>query len=72
MTLKIMQMALLDFQMSWLFFKSVTSECTALLGQKSGFRGVLDSSFSLCTVPTYYCRSKYFLVSIHKFRLNQN
>ena len=46
----------------------VTSECTALLSWKSGFRGVLDSGFSSCTVPTYYCRSKYFLVSIHKFR----
>ena len=25
-----------------------------------GFGGVLDSGFSLCTVPTYYCRSEYF------------
>ena len=38
----------------------VTSECTALLGQKSGFRGVLDSGFSLCTAPTYYCGFEYF------------
>jgi len=22
--------------------------------------------------PTYYCRSKYFLVSVHKFELNWN
>src|SRR5882724_1868803 len=38
----------------------VTSECTALLSQKLGFRGVWDSGFSLCAVPTYYCGSKYF------------
>src|SRR5882724_5581578 len=38
----------------------VMSECTVLLGWKLGVRGVLDSGFSLCTVPTYYCRSKYF------------
>ena len=30
----------------------VTSECTALLGQKSDFWGVSDSSFSSCTAPT--------------------
>jgi len=46
---------------------SVMSECTALLSQKSGFRGVSDSGFSSCAAPTYYCRSKYFLVSVHKF-----
>jgi len=39
---------------------SVTSECTALLGQRSGFGGVLDSGFSSCATPTYYCRSEYF------------
>jgi len=39
---------------------AVTSECTALLSQKSGFRGVLDSGFSSCAAPTYYCRSEYF------------
>jgi len=39
---------------------AVMSECTALLGWKLGFGGVLDSGFSLCTVPTYYCRSEYF------------
>src|SRR5882724_11678417 len=50
-----------------IIFTGVMSECTALLSWKSGFGGVLDSSFSSCTVPTYYCRSKYFLVSIHKF-----
>jgi len=38
----------------------VMSECTALLSQKSGFRGVSDSGFSLCAAPTYYCRSEYF------------
>jgi len=37
----------------------VTSQCTALLGQKWDFRGVSDSGFSWCTVPTYYCRSEY-------------
>jgi len=37
----------------------VTSECTALLSQKSGIRGVSNSGFSSCAVPTYYCRSKY-------------
>jgi len=45
----------------------VTSECTALLSQMLGFRGVSDSGFSLCAAPTYYCGSEYFLVSIHKF-----
>ena len=40
--------------------KTVMSECTALLGWKSGVRGVLDSGFSSCAVPTYYCRSEYF------------
>ena|SRR5882724_612516 len=39
---------------------SVTSECTALLSQKLGFRGVLDSGFSSCAAPTYYCGSEYF------------
>src|SRR5882724_10231210 len=39
---------------------AVTSECTALLSRKSGVGGVSDSGFSLCTVPTYYCRSEYF------------
>src|SRR5882724_10140209 len=38
----------------------VTSECTALLSWKSGFGGVSDGGFSSCTVPTYYCGSKYF------------
>src|SRR5882724_9297919 len=38
----------------------VTSQCTALLNHKSEFGGGLDSGFSLCTAPTYYCRSKYF------------
>ena len=47
--------------------KGVTSECTAPL--KSGFRGVLDSGFSLCAVPTYYCGSKYSKVCVHKFRI---
>ena len=37
---------------------SVTSECTALLSWK--FQRGFDSWFSLCAVPTYYCRSKYF------------
>ena len=46
----------------------VTSECTALLSQRSDYGGVSDSGFSLCFVPTYYCGSKYFLVSVHKFR----
>ena len=36
------------------------SECTALLSWKSGFRGVSDSGFNLCTAPTYYCGSEYF------------
>src|SRR5882724_12460703 len=36
------------------------SECTTLLSWKLGFKGVSDSSFSLCAAPTYYCRSKYF------------
>ena len=40
--------------------EGVTSECTALLGWKLGVGGVLDSGFSLCTVPTYYCGSEYF------------
>jgi len=31
----------------------VITECTALLGQKLGFRG-FGRSFSLCAVPTYY------------------
>ena len=39
---------------------TVMSECTALLSQKLGVRRVSDSGFSLCTVPTYYFRSKYF------------
>ena len=39
---------------------SVTSQCTALLNWKLEFRGGVDSSFSSCTAPTYYCRSKYF------------
>src|SRR5882724_9416940 len=39
---------------------SVTSQCTALLSQKSDVRGGSDSSFSLCAAPTYYCRSEYF------------
>ena len=43
-----------------MFEYTVTSECTALLGQKLGFRGVLDSGFSSCAAPTYYCGSKYF------------
>src|SRR5882724_6154902 len=38
----------------------VTSECSALLGWKLGFGGVSDNGFSSCTVPTYYCGSKYF------------
>ena len=42
----------------------VMSECTALLGWKLGFRGVLDSGFSSCTTPTYYCRSEYFYRSV--------
>ena len=36
------------------------SECTALLSWKSGVGGVLDSGFSLCAAPTYYCGSEYF------------
>src|SRR5882724_1013807 len=32
---------------------NVTSECTVLLGQRSGFGGVSDSGFSSCAVPTY-------------------
>src|SRR5882724_12160372 len=40
--------------------RSVMSECTALLSWKSGFGGVSDSGFSLCTVSTYYFRSEYF------------
>ena len=43
-----------------MFEYTVTSECTALLGQKLGFRGVSDSGFSSCAAPTYYCRSEYF------------
>src|SRR5882724_438269 len=39
--------------------QTVTSECTALLGEVGFWRGS-DSSFSLCGAPTYYCRSKYF------------
>src|SRR5882724_563102 len=45
-------------KLGWRAF--VMSECTALLGQKSGFQGVLDSGFSSCSVPTYYFRSEYF------------
>ena len=45
-----------------MFKYNVTNECTALLGWKSDFRGVSESGFSSCTVPTYYCRSKYFQV----------
>ena len=45
-----------------MFKYTVMSECTALLSQRLGFRGVLDSGFSLCTVPTYYCRSEYFYI----------
>ena len=51
-------------KLSW----DVMSECTALLDWKLAFGGVSDSGFSSCTVPTYYCGSEYFLVSIHKFR----
>src|SRR5882724_8465492 len=47
---------------------SVMSECTPLLGWKLDFEGVLDSGFSSCAVPTYYCGSEYFLFSVHKFR----
>ena len=43
-----------------MFGQIVTSECTALLGRKSGIGGVSDSGFSLCTAPTYYCGSEYF------------
>src|SRR5882724_5000325 len=32
---------------------TVTSECTALLGWRLGFRWVSDSGFSSCAVPTY-------------------
>src|SRR5882724_10948106 len=39
----------------------VTSECTSLLSQRLGYGGFLDSGFSSCTAPTYYCRSEYFL-----------
>src|SRR5882724_9005208 len=39
---------------------AVMSEYTALLSQKSGFRGVSESGFSSCAAPIYYCRSKYF------------
>src|SRR5882724_4609821 len=42
------------------FLPFVMRQCTALLGWKSDFRGFSDSSFSLCTVPTYYCGSEYF------------
>ena len=45
------------YSMSW---RVVSSECTALLSRRLGFGGVLDSGFSLCAVPTYYCRSEYF------------
>src|SRR5882724_2880043 len=38
----------------------VSSWHTTLLGWKSGVGGVSDSGFSSCTVPTYYCGSKYF------------
>ena len=41
-------------------WKDFTSECTALLSQKLGVGGVLDSGFSSCAAPTYYCGSKYF------------
>ena len=47
---------------------SVRSQCTALLNQKSGFRGVSDSSFSPCAEPTYYCVSKYFYNQFLEFR----
>ena len=50
-----------------MFEYTVTSECTALLGWKSDFGGVSDSGFSSYAAPTYYCRSEYFLVSVHKF-----
>jgi len=43
-----------------MFKYTVMSECTALLSQKSGFRGVFRQRFSSCAAPTYYCRSKYF------------
>ena len=46
---------------------SVTSECTALLGWKSGVRGVSDRGFSSCAVPTYYCGSKYFYSQCPQF-----
>ena len=39
--------------------------CTTQL--EVGFGGVSDSGFSLCTAPTYYFRSEYLLVSVHKF-----
>ena len=39
----------------------VRSECTALLSQRLGYRGVSDSGFSSCAAPTYYCGSEYFL-----------
>src|SRR5882724_1775315 len=45
-----------------MFEYTVTSEYTALLGQGLGFGGVLDSGFSLCALPTYYCRSKYLFI----------
>jgi len=50
-----------------MFEYTVKSECTALLGQKSGFGGVSDNSFNSYTTPTYYCKSEYFSVSVHKF-----
>jgi len=31
------------------------------------FQRGFGQCFSLCTAPTYYCGSEYFLVSIHKF-----
>src|SRR5882724_6428052 len=44
----------------WIKPMSVMSECTALLGWKSGVGGVSDSGFSSWAAPTYYCRSEYF------------
>src|SRR5882724_2005027 len=52
--------ALVGSIITLVFCIGVMSECTALLGQKSGVTGVSDSGFSSCAAPTYYCGSEYF------------
>jgi len=48
---------------------NVMSECTALLGRRSGFRGVSDSGFSLCAAANLLAAGLGIsIINVHKFR----